>query len=110
TEMLRLDISGGTLPVGVMIRESPTRASTGKTTVRPIEGGYMIGSFFDVFPEISVDGGQTWTPAQGAQHVELRSDPALVPPVPASTPLLPPRNDAYISPAQYHALFAQGIV
>src|SRR5207302_7976541 len=47
TEMLQLDISGGTLPPGVMLRESPTLPSKGQTTVRPIAGGYMIGSFFD---------------------------------------------------------------
>src|SRR5262249_17040696 len=39
-----------------------------------------------------------------------RVDPADVAPIPSSTPLLPPPNDAYVSPAQYHALYAQGIV
>jgi hypothetical protein len=64
TEMLQLDISGGTLPAGAMIRESPTKASLGQTSVTDIGGGqYRIGSFFDIFTELSVDGGQTWAPA-----------------------------------------------
>lgn len=60
TEMLQLDIAGGPL----MIRESPTRASTGKTAISDVGGGQMqIDSFFDVFTELSVDGGQTWYPS-----------------------------------------------
>src|SRR6185436_16766237 len=50
TEMLALNLA---LPGGIMLRESPTRASTGRTTVRlQPGGGYSIGSFFDVFTEI----------------------------------------------------------
>src|SRR5262249_55923997 len=37
-------------------------------------------------------------------------DPTLVPPIPASTPLLPPRNDVYITPALYHQLYQAGII
>jgi hypothetical protein len=110
TEMLQLDIAGGSLPGGVMLRESPTLASTGKTTVRQVPGGYMIGSFFDIFTEISVDGGVSWSPAQDAGHVELRKDPAQMAGVPEPTNLLPPPNDVYISPALFHQLYAQGIV
>lgn len=63
SEILHLSIAGETLPPGVMIRESPTRASTGRTEIRAINGGYRISSFFDVFTELTVDGGQTWIPA-----------------------------------------------
>ena len=116
TEMTQLDISGGSLPVGMMIRESPTLASTGQTTIRNVAGGYLISSFFDVFTEISMDGGATWSPAQSAvggpqaHHVRLRKDPHGTPLVPEPTPLLPPPNDQYVSPEKWHALFAQGIV
>jgi hypothetical protein len=49
-----------------MIRESPTKASTGKTTITDIGGGmWHIDSFFDVFTELSVDGGMTWIPKAG---------------------------------------------
>ena len=106
TEMLQLDLNGSAF----MLRESPTLQSTGQTTVRPVLGGYMISSFFDIFTEVSLDGGNTWTPANGPGHVEMRPDPKQVTPAPEPTPLLPPPNDHYVSPAQWHALYAQGIV
>src|SRR5947209_1066385 len=64
TEMLSLSLSGGSLPAGVMVRESPSKASLGRTSVRqnPPTGQFYIGSFFDVFTEISLDGGATWSP------------------------------------------------
>ncbi|HZJ14179.1 MAG TPA: hypothetical protein VFD27_03970, partial [Chthoniobacteraceae bacterium] len=110
TEMLQLDISGGTLPAGVMVRESPTLASTGKTTIQAIDGGFMIDSFFDVFTELSLDGGANWTPSSAAAHVDLKVDPTLIPPIKAPTTLLPPPNDLYVSPALYHLVYAQGII
>lgn len=62
TEMLQLDLIGSA--PGVMIRESPTKQSLGSCTIAPDGGGgYRIGSFFDVFTELSLDGGQTWTPS-----------------------------------------------
>ncbi len=63
TEMLQLDLSGGS-PFGpFMIRESPTKQSTGKTTITNLGGGgYKIDSFFDVFTELSIDGGASWMP------------------------------------------------
>ena len=110
TEMLALNISGGGLPAGVMVRESPTRQSLGRTTIESIGGGYMIDSFFDIFTEISLDGGQNWSPSAEPGHVELAVDPTLIPPIPAPTKLLPPPNDLYVSPALFHVLFAQGII
>jgi hypothetical protein len=72
TEMLQLDLSGG----GVLIRESPTLQSTGQTTIQDIGGGqYQIDSFFDIFTELSLDGGQTWIPSQEATHVDLTNTP-----------------------------------
>ena len=76
TEMLQLDIAGGTQPAGVMIRESPTLASTGETTITDIGGGlFQIHSFFDVFTELSLDGGSTWTPGAQPGHVVLVAEP-----------------------------------
>jgi autotransporter-associated beta strand protein len=108
TEMTQLDVSG--LPGGIMLRESPTLQSTGKTTIRAVAGGYMIGSYFDVNVEVSTDGGATWLAANNPGHVELRNDPNNAPQVAEPNPLLPPPQDKYVSPAQWHALFAQGIV
>lgn len=69
TEMLQLDLTGGGLPTGLMIRESPTLASMGTTTIQYIGGPYHIDSFFDVFTELSIDGGQTWTPGNAQLHL-----------------------------------------
>ncbi len=77
TEMLSLNLSGGSLPPGTMIRESPTLQSLGLTTIAPIGGGqFVINSFFDVFTELSTDGGQTWMPSTtGPGHVTLVPEP-----------------------------------
>jgi hypothetical protein len=73
TEMLALNLSGVS-PLGpFMIRESPTRASLGQTSITDIGGGlYQIDSFFDVFTELSIDGGATWMPSTtGSGHLAL---------------------------------------
>ena len=72
TEMLQLDISGGSLPAGTMIRESPTLQSMGQTTIQTVSGGFIINSFFDVFTELSTDNGLSWTSSSGPGHVVLR--------------------------------------
>jgi hypothetical protein len=73
TEMLSMNLTGNS-PFGpYMIRESPTLASTGQTTITDIGGGlYQINSFFDVFTELSLDGGASWIPSSnGPAHVVL---------------------------------------
>lgn len=77
TEMLQLNLFGSSAIYGnYAIRESPTLASTGQTTITDIGGGlYHIDSFFDVFTELSVDGGNSWIPSQGSTHVDLVSAP-----------------------------------
>src|SRR5438067_1413601 len=77
TEMIQLDLQSTASPVfgPVKIRESPTLQSLGKireSPSLPSRGGSAsgrIGSFFDVFPEISLDDGATWTPASSAVTV-----------------------------------------
>lgn len=69
TEMLQLNLSGNFGGTPFMIRESPTLASTGQTTVTDIGGGlYRIDSFFDVFTELSLDGGLSWMPSTNTTH------------------------------------------
>ena len=69
TEMLALNLVGGG---GIMIRESPTLQSQGQTTITSIGAGqFRIDSFFDIFTELSIDGGQTWIPSNGATRVQL---------------------------------------
>ena len=63
SEMLALDIEGP----GFLLRESPTLASTGRHTIANIGGGFFaIDSFFDVFLELSTDGGANWTPSSSS--------------------------------------------
>lgn len=68
-ELQYMLVSGGTLPSGWLIRESPTLVSAGQEKVRPFDGGYLISSFFDIFLELSMDGGATWMPAPQAYRV-----------------------------------------
>ena len=78
TEMQLLNLSGGSLPPGVMIRESPTLQSPGRLEMRPLSGGYYgISSFFDIFTELSVDGGQSWMPAQSGATEVILDGPAI---------------------------------
>jgi hypothetical protein len=103
TELLQLDISGGGLPGNMRLRESPMLASTGKTAISPAPGGgFIIDSFFDVFTELSTDGGLTWTPSLGAPPRMRFTGTA-----PSNT--LPVKDASYVSPAEWHALYAQGI-
>jgi len=76
TEMVQLDVTGNT-PFGPFrLRESPSRPSLGKHTIRPVPGGFRISSFFDVFLELSTDNGITWIPADRAIRVEASAPPA----------------------------------
>jgi len=78
TEMLALDISGGTLPAGVVIRESPP-PFLGLTSMTPtFLGGFWVNSHIDVMTELSLDGGQTWDEASAGLHFEGIPEPATV--------------------------------
>ncbi len=61
-EMLSLHLTD---PFGAIVRESPTLTSSGVTSITTIPGGFQISSFFDIFPELSIDGGQSWIPEDG---------------------------------------------
>jgi hypothetical protein len=76
TELLGMNLSGSSAYGPFLLRESPTIASTGQTTITGLGGGlYQIDSFFDVFTELSVDGGVTWIPSSGPTRVTLQSAP-----------------------------------
>ncbi len=76
TEMLQLNLSGNG-PFGpFMLRESPTRQSLGRHTIRSDPRGFRISSFFDVFLELSTDGGATWVPADRSIRVQASAPPA----------------------------------
>ncbi len=74
SEMVSLDLSGVDSLLGpIQLRETPGSTPTGTTTISsPIDGQYPITSFFDVFTDISLDGGNTWLPTTtGAAEVDL---------------------------------------
>jgi hypothetical protein len=77
TEMITLDIQGGNLPPGFMIRESPTLLSTGTTTIDNTPGGFLIISSFDISTELSTDHGNTWIPSDHPGHMALSYRPGL---------------------------------
>jgi hypothetical protein len=70
-EILAMQLSGN----GFRLRESPTLKSTGHYRLTPLAGGggYTVDSFFDVFTEISLDGGMSWNPAYSALRLNLTS-------------------------------------
>ena len=81
TEMVSLDLSGGTLPAGFRLRESPTLASHGPTSIESLGGGqFRVDSFFDVFFELSTDNGATWIPSSSSGTMTL-SGPGCPTPV-----------------------------
>jgi hypothetical protein len=77
TEMVGMSLSGeGPTPPFVMVRESPTLPSLGQTRITDTGGGtYHIDSFFDVFTELSMDGGTNWFPSVGSTRVNLVPEP-----------------------------------
>jgi autotransporter-associated beta strand protein len=105
-ELLSLNISNGGLPPTMMIRESPTLQSLGVTRIRPLTNGtFTICSFFDVFTEVSMNGGLTWFPAtNGPIPLILVGG---TPPNGFSTDSLPPLGGQYITPPGWTEFYLQ---
>jgi hypothetical protein len=69
--MVSLDLTDSSNDL-VRIRKRLTRNATGQTTITDIGGGrYHIASFFDVFTELSLDGGVTWIPSISVSPASL---------------------------------------
>jgi len=81
TQMLQLDLGGGTMPTNMHLRISPNTntPSMGQTVITPSGSNFMISSFFDIFVDLSLDGGNTWMPTSSAGDMELHIDPANPP-------------------------------
>jgi hypothetical protein len=77
TEILSMALSGDIGGNTVLIRESPTLSSLGTTSIA-VGNDYMIDSFFDVFTELSIDGGMTWIPQEESTRMNLTPEPATV--------------------------------
>lgn len=72
TELVTFELGGSAMPDGVMVRESPSVGSTGRTTITSLsDDRYRVDAFYDVWLEMSVDGGETWHRAEGAVRMTL---------------------------------------
>jgi hypothetical protein len=92
TEIVSMSLSGEVSGVPLTLRESPTFASTGQTAiVETCAGIYEIYSFYDLFSELSVDGGQTWIAVDAGQYLNLEMFPSGG--VTLASPDLPPESD-----------------
>ena len=80
-ELVEMSLIGNVIvpglgPVPIQLRENVSEASMGKTEITDIGGGlYHIDSFFDVYAEVSPDGGQTWMAATESVHMVLVPEP-----------------------------------
>jgi len=94
-EFLALNASG--LPGGIMIRESPTKASLGKHAIQTVTAMYYgIESFFDIFTEISLDGGASWSPSKGPIRLEVFVDPSAIIATAVGGGTITPSGDVYV--------------
>jgi hypothetical protein len=82
TEIISMNLTGGNLPPLVKVRESQALSSRGQLTSTDLGGGvHHIDSFFDVFTELSLDGGQTWLPGNGSSRLQIvPNSPTPAPP------------------------------
>jgi hypothetical protein len=76
TQMLSMDLRGSVGSHSVEIITDPSQASTGQTTIADNGGGtFHITSFFDVFTELSLDGGSFIPQSNGPALVTLTTTP-----------------------------------
>ena len=74
TEIVSMSLSGDMNGRDAQLQLSSSPRSVGVVLTTTLSSGeYAIDSFFDVFTELSVDGGQTWSSAlQGAMETRVR--------------------------------------
>jgi hypothetical protein len=85
TEMLSLQLVSQSDPIRIRMMNSPQ--PSGSTIITDVGGGnFRIDSFFDVFVELSIDGGQSWVPSVDPLHANGSPEPAGI--VALSTGLL----------------------
>jgi hypothetical protein len=104
TEMVSMSLSG-TTPGGldVVIRESPTEESGGGTTITELpDEAFNVDSFFDIWTEVSIDGGNSWQPAPEPGRLNM-CQPGVVT-TSESGNVFPP-DGAWINPEDYAVLF-----
>jgi hypothetical protein len=80
-QMVQLDLNGGNMPTNMMLRISPNpeTPSAGSTIITPSGADFLINSSFNMFVDLSLDGGTTWMPSSAPGDMELHIDPANPP-------------------------------
>jgi hypothetical protein len=74
TELVTFELQGTDMPDNIQVRESPDLVSAGATSVTPLSGGQnRVSAYYDVWLDISLDGGRSWNPA--AQAVRMTLEP-----------------------------------
>lgn len=72
TELISFELQGTGAISHVLVRESDTGSSIGVTTITEVSGGRSrVETYYDVWLDISVDGGATWTRADNAVRMTL---------------------------------------
>ena len=79
TEIISMSLSGDVGGMPVEVRESPNLPSMGQTTITDLGGGlWEIDSFFDVFTELSVNGGPFMGDLTGPARMTLTPEPGTL--------------------------------
>ena len=73
TELVTFELRGSGMPDNIVVRESSDLVSAGVTTITAVSGGMnRVESYYDVWLEISLDGGRTWHQAQNVVRMTLQ--------------------------------------
>ena len=73
TELVTFELGGTDMPANIVVRESADFVSAGITTITAVSGGRnRVESHYDVWLEVSLDGGRTWNRAQNAVRMSLQ--------------------------------------
>lgn len=77
-EIISASFTGNVGGMSITLREDPQRQSSGQTDITDLGGGlYHIDSFFDVFTELSIDGG-AWITSNSSVRMTLVPEPATL--------------------------------
>ena len=74
-ELTIFELAGTDMPPGILVRESPTKPSTGRYVITAVRHGYRIEGFYDVWLDLSLNGGRSWHAAEAPVHMWLEPQP-----------------------------------
>lgn len=72
TELISFELQGTGAISHILVREGANAPSSGMTTITALSGGRSrVETYYDVWLDISLDGGATWTPADNPVRMTL---------------------------------------